>query len=315
MSDRRDLLLDEYILDFEEYLKGERGYSDHTKLNYTNDIFDFKEFLISERLADSLVSVRRDRVARNFIAHLDSKGFSSKSIKRKISSLKSFYNYLLTEEVVNTNIFNMVTPPKSERRLPKFVHEEEMQVLFDSIDTTADLGVRNLLILEMMYGSGVRVSELCKLTIEDIDSRERIIKVDGKGSKQRIIPINENVVEVLISYLKYNRPHLLLKSNNMENRSVFINYKGTSLTERGVRKILNKIIDDAGETFKLHPHMLRHTFATHLLNNGADMRSVQELLGHEHLSSTQIYTHVSKEKLKQAYLDAHPRAKKNSSNK
>ncbi len=310
MNSRRELLLDEFINDFEEYLKGERGYSEHTVLNYTNDIFDFKEFLISENLASSLISVRRDRVARNFIAHLDSKGFSGKSIKRKISSLKSFYNYLLTEEIVATNIFNSVTPPKAERRLPKFVHEEEMQVLFDSINTKTDLGMRNLLVLEMMYGSGIRVSELCKLTIEDIDSRERIIKVEGKGSKQRIVPINENVVEVLISYLKYNRPNLLLKSGEMENRSVFINYKGTTLTERGVRKILNKIIEDAGETFKLHPHMLRHTFATHLLNNGADMRSVQELLGHEHLSSTQIYTQVSKEKLKQAYLDAHPRAKK-----
>ena len=183
-------------------------------------------------------------------------------------------------------------------------------MLFNICDQTKPLGVRNYCILELLYGCGLRVSELCNLEIKDIDFDDLTILIHGKGSKDRVVIMYEEMANNLRKYISNSRLDLLYKSENHENRHVFLNKNGTTLTPRGVRVILNKLISDCGETFHLSPHMLRHSFATALLNNGADMRSVQELLGHESLSTTQVYTHVSYETIKTSYQIAHPRAMK-----
>jgi integrase/recombinase XerC len=211
------------------------------------------------------------------------------------------------EEMIDENPFIDVELPKQEKKLPKFIYPEEIEKVFQSIDQSTILGKRNYMILEFLYGTGVRVSELCNITLKDISMFDHTVIIHGKGRKDRIIPLHNRLVEGLNDYLLITRKELL---KGQENQFLFLNNKSTELTTRGVRMIVNKIIFESGESLKVSPHTLRHTFATHLLNNGADLRSVQELLGHAHLSSTQIYTKVSKEKLKESYLNAHPRAKR-----
>ena len=185
----------------------------------------------------------------------------------------------------------------------------DSESLFKSIDTSKPLGKRNLLIMEFLYGTGVRVSELCGIELGDIDYSQGLVLIHGKGSKDRYVPLHDNLVDLLREYIIMTREEFYRRSDKKTNH-LFLNFKGTPLTPRGVRMVVNKVIDDSKESIKISPHTLRHTFATHLLNNGADLRSVQELLGHSHLSSTQIYTQVTKEKLKENYLKAHPRAKR-----
>ena len=203
----------------------------------------------------------------------------------------------------------MIKAPKGGQVLPKFLYEEEMVALFEGIDQSTTLGCRNYALLEILYATGIRVSECCGLTLEQFDFETGMLLVHGKGKKDRYIPLGSFAVESIRVYLNQARLQLLKKSN-IETDIVFLNHHGFPLTERGVRDILRRITQQTATHIKVAPHMIRHTFATHLLNHGANLRAVQELLGHEHLSSTQIYTHVSKEHLKQAYVMAHPRARK-----
>lgn len=230
-------------------------------------------------------------------------------MSRKLSSLRSFYQFLLKEEIVEQNPFLLMKGPKKGETLPKFLYAEELQALFESIDQTTILGCRNYALLELLYGTGIRVSECCQMEISQLNRELGVVLIHGKGGKDRYVPIGSFALEALENYLLKSRPNLLKKSN-IETNIIFLNHLGTPLTERGVRDILNRMTNQTSKHLKVAPHMLRHTFATHLLNNGADLRSVQELLGHENLSSTQIYTHVSKEHLKQVYALAHPRARK-----
>ncbi|MFK5882974.1 MAG: tyrosine recombinase [Candidatus Izemoplasma sp.] len=292
---------------FKAYIEMERSYSKNTLTSYIEDINNLIHFLDQEEFGD-LLSVT-PRIARFYTTSLH-ETYSPRTIARKISSLRSFYNFLNKENILKLNPFREVELPKKEKKLPKFIYPEEIESIFNSIDTSNALGKRNKLIFEFLYGTGVRVSELCSIKIKDIDFYQNLVLIHGKGSKDRYIPIHNLLSKEIESYLLQVRPEFIKRAVEKENAYLLLNFKGTTLTPRGVRLIINQIIENSEETVKISPHTLRHTFATHLLNNGADLRSVQELLGHSHLSSTQIYTKVTKEKLKSSYLSAHPRAKR-----
>lgn len=298
----------EAIREFTDYLTGIKNYSLNTIEGYKTDIEEFADFLKTEKMAAGLLKIRNERVCKNYISYLSNQGYASASIHRKLSALHSFYNYLVREEILNINFFDMVEAPKIPKRLPKMIKEEEIRMLFEVCDLTNKLGYRNYCILGCLYGCGLRVSELCNMLIKDIDFNERTILIHGKGSKDRVVIMYEELAESLKHYISTFRNEILYNSLDDTNRYVFLNKNGTRLSRVGVRKILDKLVSDCHESFHISPHMLRHSFATALLNNGADMRSVQELLGHESLSTTQIYTHVSYEAIRSSYEIAHPRA-------
>ena len=293
---------------FKEYLRNEKNYSEYTILNYVNDIIDFQDYLTKERLGT--LDKPNLNSGRYFLSFLNNKGFMPRSIARKLSSLRSFYRFLNQEGKLSYNIFSEISSPNAEKTLPRFIYFEELDALFERINTNTIIGKRDYAILEVLYGTGTRVSELCDLEIDMIDFNNNNMIVMGKGSKERYLPIHENIRLALLDYLEFSRRHLLAKSKRSDITKIFLNAKGGPLTPRGVRVILNNITDKASEHIKISPHMLRHSFATHLLDNGADLRSVQELLGHVNLSTTQIYTHVSKEKMRSEYLKHFPRAKR-----
>ena len=294
----------EAIEKYKQYLSAERNYSEYTINAYIDDICEFKDFLQQEQMG-TLITARSIH-ARNFMTRLFNNEFKKKSIARKLSSLKTFYRYLITEKMVTKNPFELIESPKVEKSLPRFLYKEEIEKIFSSIDTSTAIGKRNLAIMEILYGSGLRVSELVSLEIKTLDCANAMIKVLGKGSKERYVPMNLRTIEALNNYIYIGRKELILKVETVAPSALFVNRNGGPLTTRGVRVIINKIIEDAAESIHVYPHMLRHTFATHLLDGGADLRSVQEMLGHSNLSTTQIYTHVSTEQLKKS-MENHPR--------
>lgn len=290
---------------FIEYLQIEKNASPYTIQFYSQDLKDFIAFLQKEHV-DNLAEINY-AVIRLFLTELYDKKLSRRSVSRKISSLRSFFRFLEREEFVQTNPFLTVSLPKAARPIPEFLYEEELAKLFTVSDLKTPLGQRNQAILELLYGTGVRVSECVNLIEADLDFFIGTMLVKGKGRKERYVPVGGFAQDALTSYIKDGRNTLLAKSKS-ETEKVFLNHLGKPLTARGVSTILNQMVKEASLTIHVHPHMLRHTFATHLLNEGADLRSVQELLGHEHLSSTQIYTHVTKDHLRKIYMNSHPRA-------
>ena len=299
-----------YIDDFKNYLMIEKNYADNTIVSYLKDIHDFQSFIEREELASDLLDAKRERLGRHFLSYLEEHKFAKKSIARKISSLRTFYDYLIANQLIDINIFTTIETPKVPKKLPQIISDEEIEMLFKSIGRHKTLGFRNYILLDLLFSCGLRASELTEMTIKDIQLDREQILIHGKGSKDRFVPLTDKLIIDLKQYLTYTRPILLSKGSSSHELRVFINYKGTPLTVRGLQLILKQIILNSGETFKIHPHMLRHAFATTLLNHGADLRVVQELLGHEHLKSTQIYTHVSSEVLKEKYKTAHPRMAK-----
>lgn len=293
---------------FIDYLRVERNYSPHTTLNYRIDIDSFFDYLKMSEMGNYL-KINRN-TPRYYLSYLNQKGYSSRTVARKISSLRSFYKFLLQEGVVNSNVFSEMISPKIDKSLPKFLYFEELDALFASINTKTDVGKRDYALLELLYGTGIRVSECCNLQLDDIDLYNKNMIVMGKGSKERYLPLHDNICHALMDYLETARTHLLAKAKNGIHNFLFVNARGGPLTTRGVRVILNNINNRAAADLNISPHMLRHSFATHLLDHGADLRSVQELLGHANLTATQIYTHISKEKLKEAYAEFFPRARK-----
>lgn len=294
------------IYEFENYLSSQKNYSINTVISYLGDIRTFTMFLNQEELGDLFHA--SERVSKFYITFLHGR-YSPKSIRRKISSLRSFYDYLVSEELLSVNPFVNVTLPKEGKKLPKFIYENEMMDFLNHIDTTSLKGKRDLAIFELLYGCGLRVGELVSIKITDIDYVTKTILVHGKGSKDRIVPVHEIAIQKIKDYLVFTRSIFLARTDKQDQHYLFLNFKGTPLTARGVRDILNKELDRQASTLRISPHAFRHSFATHLLNHGVDLRSVQELLGHVSLSTTQIYTKVSKEKLKEIYQNTHPRAK------
>jgi integrase/recombinase XerC len=289
---------------FIEYLQIEKNYSQYTIEHYQHDISEFIMFM-SEQAIASFPDVQYSD-ARLYLTKLFEKKLARKTIARRISSLRSLYKFLLREEMILDNPFSLISIPKIEKRLPEFFYEEELEHLFKSCETKTPMGQRNKALLEVLYATGIRVSECCQIRLKDLDFSLSTILVHGKGSRDRYVPFGQFAKEALIQYINDGRQQLIEK--NQSHDQLFVNFRGGPLTDRGVRTILNSMIDKSSLNGKIHPHMLRHTFATHLLNKGADMRSVQELLGHAFLSSTQIYTHVTNDYLRKTYMKHHPRA-------
>jgi integrase/recombinase XerC len=302
-------IYDRYI----NYLVVERNASPYTVRNYKHDLKDFTDFLSSEG-ATSLDEVDRDML-RRYLSHLLERGFVKASIARKQSAIRSLYRYLLREKIVSHSPIPVSRQGggrlssfsiKLDRRLPSFLTVDETVRLLKAPDLSTALGQRDRSLLELIYASGVRVSELAGLSLEQVDLEHRQLRIWGKGAKERIVLIGEPSADALTGYLGSGRKELLA---GKKSEAVFVNYGGERLTERSVQKLLKKHAAAAGIEKRVHPHLLRHTFATHMLDGGADLRVVQELLGHARLSSTQIYTHVTKGQAKKVYLSAHPMAR------
>lgn len=311
-SKSKEDLVQEALTKYHNYLEVEKNYSIYTVQNYLKDIDEFKMFLTKENYGD-LLNIKSDNIARYYVSNLVTSGYSRKSIARKISSLRAFYRYLTVENLINKSYFDNVETPKIEKRLPKFLYQNEIEMMFNAIDTSQPLGMRDCALLELLYGSGLRVSEICSITEKNLDFPNEMIKVFGKGHKERYVPMNIRTIEALKKYIHVGRPSLIHNVELDPPLELFVNHHGGPLTPRGVRVILDNIIEKTGELGHVYPHMIRHTFATHLLDGGADLRSVQAMLGHENLSTTQIYTHVSKEQIKESYMLNHPRqTRKNS---
>ncbi|BDG48060.1 tyrosine recombinase XerC [Parageobacillus sp. KH3-4] len=290
---------------FIEYLQIEKNYSQYTIVCYQRDIEQFFEFM-NEQGIHELDEVTYSDV-RLYLTKLYEQKQSSRSVSRKISSLRSFYKFLLREKKVSENPFALAALPKKEQKIPNFLYEQELESLFHVNDVNTAIGQRNQAILELLYATGVRVSECCHIQLSDIDFSSSTILIHGKGNKQRYVPFGRFAKEALERYIRHGRRELL-QNARAAHAYLFVNARGNPLTPRGVRYILDEIVKKAALTQHVSPHVLRHTFATHLLNEGADMRAVQELLGHAHLSSTQVYTHVTKDRLRHIYLHTHPRA-------
>ena len=294
--------------DVEEFLKNlkyQRNYSDYTILSYKEDLNTYEEFLNIEGL--NYKTVKYNDI-RNYLRYLkEEKNEKNSSICRGLSALRTFYNYLITNEITDSNPFTYLNGPKKEKRLPRYFEYNELEELFKVPDLKDPFGQRNRLILELLYASGMRVGELVSIKVKDINISEGTILILGKGNKERITHFGEYAKDILLLYL--DDGYKKLNKKNLEY--LFINNKATKLTERGVRDILNNVIKETDLSKHISPHMLRHTFATHLLNEGCDILSVQKLLGHESISATGIYTHVTTEHLKNVYYSSFPRAKMN----
>ena len=287
------------------YLEAERNASVYTVRNYTSDLLEFFDFLRDRGIA-SLKEVDRHTL-RGYLSHLMEQGFAKASIARKLSAIRSFYRYLLREEAVSASPAATTSSPRLDRRLPSFLTAEETVRLLEAPDLSTPQGQRDRALLELLYASGLRVSELVNLNLEQVNLDSGEIRVWGKGSKERIVLIGKPAAQALNAYLNDGRPKLLGKKRN---NALFVNRYGGRLLARRVQKLLEKYAVLTNLEKRVHPHLLRHTFATHLLDGGADLRVVQELLGHAKLSSTQIYTHVSQSQARKIYLSAHPMAQK-----
>ena len=290
---------------FIQYLQIEKNASKYTIVCYEQDIKEFMEFMKRQTIAHFSEVVYSD--VRLYLTGLYNNNLSSRSVSRKISSLRSLFKFLLREKIVAENPFTLVSLPKKEQRIPNFLYKEELESLFEVSDLTTPIGQRNQALLELLYATGIRVSECCEIELNDIDFSLDTVLVHGKGNKQRYVPFGGFAKEAIEQYINVGRVGLGKKAKAKTNH-LFLNFRGGQLTSRGVRLVLNTMIKDSASLVHISPHMLRHTFATHLLNAGADMRTVQELLGHSHLSSTQMYTHVTKDYLRNIYMSSHPRA-------
>ncbi len=292
------------INDFINYMLKVRNYSENTIINYKIDLYEFFEYLTNNNI--NLLNIKYEDI-NPFLAFLYDNKYSKSSVSRKISAIRSFYKYLYNNELIDKNYFIFISLPKKEKRLPRFVNYEDLDLILNTPDLNTDIGVRDRLILELLYATGVRVSELCNIKIQDIDRTNKKIKIIGKGDKERIVLYGEYCEDILGKYLEKSRNNLLKEK---KTNYLLLSNSGSKINVASVQKVLSSILKKASIQKDITPHVLRHTFATHLLNEGCDILTVKELLGHSSIDTTQIYTHVSNEKLRKVYLETHPRAKK-----
>jgi len=320
---------------FLDYLKYERRFSEHTAKCYGADLTQYGEFLIgfsdgspphtesmspaeeqvgSATAVATQVNLKVDQlllsagtdVVRAYLAFLNEKQYSKATIARKLATLRSFYKFLVKRNQLTSNPVVAVRTPKQEKKLPRFLDYEEVKKLLDTPPPNSWLGSRDRAILETLYSTGIRVSELVALNMDDIDFLGEVVHIRGKGKKERITPIGSSALQVIQHYMEF-RNKRAQNNTNFDSKVLFVNKHGKRLSTRSVRRKMDKYLKMAGLDPAISPHTLRHSFATHMLNNGADLRSVQELLGHQSLSTTQIYTHLTTKKLKDVYENAHPR--------
>lgn len=296
--------MEEIQVTFLNMLKVERNFSAHTLKSYHDDLVQFNHFLEQE-----LINLRtfKYKDARNYLSYLYSQNLKRTTVSRKISTLRTFYEFWMTQDETIINPFVQLVHPKKENYLPQFFYEEEMEALFETVAKDTKKGLRDRVILELLYATGIRVSELVNIQLKDIDMSLPGVKVLGKGNKERFVPFGEFCRQSIEQYLREFKP-----IQHTKHSFLLVNMNGAPITERGVRYVLNDVVKRTAGVTEIHPHKLRHTFATHLLNQGADLRTVQSLLGHVNLSTTGRYTHVSNQQLRKVYLNAHPRAKKES---
>lgn len=304
------LHLKKYIELYAFFLKNEKNYSNYTIVSYRNDLIQFFNYLKLYRiLKDDKIEYVDRNVMRKYIVYLKKSDYSARSISRKISTVRSFFKFCLREGIIKVNpTINLITP-KIDKKLPYFLYLQEVNKLIETPLKKTIFGIRDRAILELLYGTGIRVGELVNLNICNIDLYEKTIIVFGKGSKERILPLGNPSIMAIQEYLTSRNlfeKKIFVNKNDLE--ALFLNRLGGRLTTRSIRRIIIKYMKMAGLNKKISPHVLRHSFATHLLGGGADLRSVQELLGHKSLSTTQIYTHITKEILKTIYKKSHPRA-------
>jgi tyrosine recombinase XerC len=287
-------MIDRYIEKFIRYLEIEKNYSGHTILNYKLDLDDFRAFLGQTDIEKvDYLSLRK------YLVVLKEKNLGSRSVSRHLSVLRSFFRFLNREGFLKQNPILSISSPKLDKHLPLFMTEDEVSKVLAAVSSDDELGLRNRAILEMFYSTGMRISELAGLRASDIDFIGGVAKVMGKGRKERIVPVGDIALSALRSYLEKRKK---------QSDTLFLNKNGGRITVRGIRNAVKKYLAAAGIQQGVSAHTLRHSFATHLLNRGADLRSVQELLGHANLSTTQIYTHLTTDRLKSVYDKAHPRA-------
>ncbi|MDU0486594.1 tyrosine recombinase XerC [Staphylococcus haemolyticus] len=296
--------MEEIQVTFLNMLKVERNFSAHTLKSYHDDLVQFNHFLEQE-----LLNLRtfEYKDARNYLSYLYSQNLKRTTVSRKISTLRTFYEFWMTQDETIINPFVQLVHPKKENYLPQFFYEEEMEALFETVAKDTKKGLRDRVILELLYATGIRVSELVNIQLKDIDMSLPGVKVLGKGNKERFVLFGEFCRQSIEQYLREFKP-----IQHTKHSFLLVNMNGAPITERGVRYVLNDVVKRTAGVTEIHPHKLRHTFATHLLNQGADLRTVQSLLGHVNLSTTGRYTHVSNQQLRKVYLNAHPRAKKES---
>ena len=291
------------IESFLEYLEFEKKYSNNTILGYEQDLNDFVSYLESRKL-DFRRLVYKD--VTDYLIYLSDLKLNSNSVNRHLSSIRSFYDYLIKNKKTNSSPFKLVSGPKNEQKLPNYLRYEEFLDLVNVCDET-NLGVRNRMILELLFATGIRVSEAVNIKLSDINFKMREIKIIGKGKKTRIVYFNKVCQQIMSSYVLGARQEL---SKGKKSEYLLLNHLGNPITRRGIADVLEKLIKKSALKHKISPHTLRHTFATLMLNEGMDIREVQELLGHARLGTTSIYTHVSNEELRRVFLQSHPRAHK-----
>lgn len=292
-----------FLKEYLAYLKLEKNLADNSVTSYKNDLTSFLNFLEEKKITD--LSEINSKSIIIFFTKLENIGLTSSSAARYFSSIKGFLNYLLINNYINSNPIEKVSPPKLSKNLPGVLSFAEIEKILNLPNTKDKLGLRDKAMLEVFYACGLRISELLSLKLSDLFLNEEMIRVFGKGSKERIVPIGSSAINWLDTYLTNSRP-LLQKKMKSENY-LFLNNRGSKLTRMGVWKIVNKYVKDSGIEKEIHPHTFRHSFATHLIEGGADLRSVQEMLGHADISTTQIYTHIDREFIKQVHKQFHPR--------
>lgn len=288
--------------DFFDYLKYQRDYSEYTINNYKLDIKDFLEYCDNKKINKKDVDYD---LVKEYLMYLYNKKYAKSTVSRRLSSLRSFYKYLYRKKIVDINPFSLISSPKKEKRLPRFVNYEDLDTLFSITKTNTASGQRDRLILEMLYATGIRVSELCNIKISDIEFSNKTIRILGKGKKERNVCFGEYCEEILNMFISGGRKELL---KDKIHDYLIISNTGNHISTRSIQNIIHKLIKISCIKKNITPHTLRHTFATHMLNEGCDILTVQELLGHSSLDTTQIYTHLSNERLRSVYLNAHPRA-------
>lgn len=309
-----------WITKYLEFLRIQRNASSHTLRNYESDLQQFLSYLTHMPTGEPRPEPDIDQIdnltIREFLGVLYQKGNKKSSVARKLATVRSFMKFLSTQGVIRSSPAKNVSSPKLESRLPDYLTIDTITDLIEAPDTTSDFGKRDKAILELLYGSGLRVGELVGLNLGDLSISEGLLRVVGKGRKERIVPFGSRATEALQDYLSVRGRHIKVFQSTKpakgkpQGEAVFLNFRGGRLSSRSIGNIVNQHVATLAQRLKVHPHTLRHTFATHMLNAGADLRAIQELLGHESLSTTQKYTHVSVEQLMRVYQSCHPRARK-----
>lgn len=302
-------MMEKHIRTFLQYLEQEKQYSRHTIHSYEDDLLQFKDFLAAEGGIKSLtVQSVKQATIREFLGYLHEQGLAKRSIARKLIAIRSFFKFMVKTKTIEINPAQNVRSGKLDTLLPEFVDEPAIHQMMDSVDISTPEGCRDKAMLELLYGTGIRLNELVSLNLYQVDLYDGTMKVLGKGNKQRVVPIGRKAAEALKQYLAQRTSLYSDETSGEDKAAVFLTKRGRRIYPEAVYRLVNRYIGIVSEIEKKSPHVLRHTFATHLLNHGADLRAVKELLGHESLSTTQLYTHVTIDRLKKVYQLAHPKS-------